>query len=51
MQMEEKREVIKMIKQKKQSWEELTSQEQELLDTFKEKFKGKKSKKQGRFGQ
>lgn len=50
MQMEEQREVMKAIKQKKQSWEELTSQEQELLDTFKEKFKGKKSKKQGRFG-
>lgn len=45
---EEQREVMKAIKQKKKSWEELTSEEQELLETFKEKHKGKKQKRGGK---
>ena len=43
--MQEQREVMKTIMEKKKSWEELTQEEETLLETFKSEHKGKKGKK------
>lgn len=39
---EEQKKIMKAIKEKKNNWEDLTVEEEELLDSFKEKHKGKK---------